>query len=65
MWVWELMSLKENSLWNSRVLNSMLNDVDGVIIKVVEDNAFSDSEILICIFNNWLLEIGVEFKYLK
>lgn len=43
----------------------MLNDVDGVIIKVVEDNAFSDSEILICIFNNWLLEIGVEFKYLK
>lgn len=59
------MSLKENSLWNSRVLNSMLNDVDGIIIKIVEDNAFSNSEVLIWIFNNWLLEIGVEFKYLK
>jgi len=65
IWVWELVSLEENSLWNSRVLNSMLNDVDGVIIEVVEDNAFSNSEVLICIFNNGLLEIGIEFKDLK
>ena len=43
----------------------MLNDMNGIIIEIVEDNAFSYSEILISIFNNWLLEIGVEFKYLK
>ena len=42
----------------------MLNDVDGVIIKIVEDNALSDSEVFIGIFNNWLLEICVEFKNL-
>jgi hypothetical protein len=58
------MSLEENSLWNSGVFNSVLNDVDGVIIKIVEDNALSDSEVFIGIFNNWLLEISVEFKNL-
>ena len=59
------MSLEENSLWNSRVLNSVLNDVDGVVIEVVEDDALSDSEVLVGILNNWLLEIGEEFKNLK
>ena len=59
------MSLEEDSLWNSRVLNSVLNDVDGIIIEIVEDDAFSNSEVLVCIFNNWLLEIGVKFKDLK
>ena len=43
----------------------MLNDVDGVIIKIVEDDALSDSEVLVGVFNNWLLEIGEEFKNLK
>jgi len=56
------MSLQENSLWDSRVFNSMLNDVDGVIIEIVEDDAFSNSEVLVGIFYDWLLEISVEFK---
>jgi hypothetical protein len=43
----------------------MLNDVDGVIIEIVEDNTFSDSKVFIGIFNNWLLEICVEFENLK
>ena len=43
----------------------MLNDVEGVIIKVVEDDALSDSEVLVGVLNNWLLEIGEEFKNLK
>ena len=43
----------------------MLNDVDGIIIEIVEDNALSNSEVLIGILNHWFLEITVEFKYLK
>ena len=59
------MSLQENSLWDTGVLNSVLDDVDGVIIKVVEDDALSNSEVLVGVFNDWLLEIGEEFKDLK
>ena len=64
LWSWELVSLHEDSLWNSGVLNSWLDDVDGIVIKIVVDSAFSDSVVLIGIFNNWLLEITGETKYL-
>jgi hypothetical protein len=57
-------SLHEDSLWNSGVLNSWLDNVDGIVIKIVVDSAFSDSVVLIGIFNNWLLEITGETKYL-
>ena len=55
------MSLQEYSLRDASVFNSWLDDVNRVVVKVVINNAFSDSEILISILNNWLLEIGVEF----
>ena len=64
LWSWELVSLHEDSLGNSRVLNSWLDDVKGIVIKVVEDGALSKSVVLIGIFNNWLLEITREGKYL-
>jgi hypothetical protein len=57
-------SLHEDSLWNSGVLNSWLDNVDGIVIKIVVNGAFSESVVLICIFNNWLLEITSEAKYL-
>ena len=60
VWPWELMSLKEDTLWDSRVFNSVLNDVDGVIVKVVVDNALSDSEVLIWVFNYWFLEESIK-----
>lgn len=63
--VWQLMSLEEDALWNTSVLNSWLNDVDGVIIEIVVDDAFSESEILIGILDNWLLEIGIKAQNLK
>lgn len=43
----------------------MLNDVDCIIIKVIEDDALSDSEVFVGIFNYWLLEVCVEFKNLN
>lgn len=59
-WVWKLMSLQEDSLWNTSVLNSGLNDVDCVIIKVVVDDALSDPKVLVWILNDWFLEVGFE-----
>jgi len=60
LWEWKLVSLHENTLWNTGVLNSWFDDVDGVVIKIVVDDAFSHSEILVGIFDNWFLEIGVK-----
>jgi len=64
-WSWELVSLQEDSLRNSGVFNSWLDNVDGIIIKIVVNGAFSESVVLISIFNNWLLEITSEAKYLS
>jgi len=57
-------SLHEDSLWNSGVLNSWLDNVDGVVIEVIEDGALSKSVVLIGVFNNWLLEISGETQNL-
>jgi len=57
---WQFVTLKENSLWNSGVFNSWFFDVEGVIIKIIVNNAFSNSKVLVSIFNNWFLEISVE-----
>ena len=65
VWFGQLVSLEEDSLWNSWVLYSALNDVDSVIIKVIVKNAFADSVVLIRVFNNWFLEVDFEIKYLK
>ena len=63
--LWQFVSLKEDSLRNSRVLNTTFNDVDCVIIEIVVDNAFADSIVLSWILNNWLLEVGFEVKHLN
>jgi hypothetical protein len=47
-------------LWDSGVLNSWLDDVDGVIVKVVVDGALSDSVVLVGVFHNWFLEVSTE-----
>jgi hypothetical protein len=61
IWEWQLVSLKENSLWNSGVLNLGLKNVDGVIVKEIVDSALSGSEILVGVFNNWFDEKGVKY----
>ena len=60
IWIWKLMSLQKDSLRHSRVLNSWLDDVDGVIVKVVVDSTLSDSIVLIGVFHNWFLEVSTE-----
>ena len=61
----QFVSLKEDSLRNSRVLNAALNDVDGVIVKIVVKNAFADSIVLSWVLHYWLLEVGFEVKHLN
>ena len=59
------MSFQKDALRNTCILNSWLDDVDRVIVKIVEDNAFSNSEIFISILNDWFLEVSVEFENLN
>lgn len=56
------MAFQKDTLWDSTVLNLVLNDVNGIIIKVVVDCALSDAIVLIGILNNWFLEISFELK---
>jgi len=53
-------SFHEDTLWDTGVLNSWLDDVDGVVIKVVVDNTLSQSVVLIGVFNDWFLEVSRE-----
>jgi hypothetical protein len=57
MWVWEFVPLQEDSLWDTRVLNSWLDDMDGVVIKIVKENALSNSVVFVGVLNYWFLEI--------
>jgi len=63
--VWQLVSLHEDALGNSGVLNSWLNDVDGVVIEVIVDDALSKSVVLVGVFNYWLLEVSFESEDLS
>lgn len=56
------MSLKEDALRYTTVLYSFLNDVHSIIVKIVKENAFSYSEVFIWVFDNWFLEITLEFQ---
>lgn len=59
------MTLKENTLRDSRVLDTGLKDVNSVIFEVVVDSALAETVVLSGTFNNWLLEEGSEIKDLK
>jgi len=57
-------SLQEDSLRDSRVLDSWLDDVDGVIVQIVVNDTFSNSKILVGVFDNWFLEVAMEAQNL-
>ena len=41
------MPLHEDALWDTGILNSWFNNMNGIILKVVEDGAVSDSVIFV------------------
>ena len=59
------MSLKENTLWNAGVGNAGLQNVNGVVLKVIVHSAFAETVVLIWILNNSFLEVDGEVKYLN
>lgn len=56
------MSLEEDTLRNATVLNSILQDVKGVIIQIVVNSALADAVVLIGALDNGLLEIGLKVQ---
>jgi len=57
-------ALKENTLRDTRVFDAGLNNVHGVVLKVIEDNALAETIVLVGVFDNRLLEVSVELEYL-
>ncbi len=54
------MSLEEDALRDTTVLNSILEDVQSVVIQIIVNGAFADTIILVRVFNDGLLEVGLE-----
>lgn len=56
----DLMALKKNTLRDTGVLYLVLKNVQGVIIKVIEDSALADTIVLIGALYDGLLEVAFE-----
>ena len=61
----ELSALEENSLRDSRVLHTRLDDVEGVILHVEVDDALSDAVVLITVLYDGLKEVRLEVQDLE
>jgi hypothetical protein len=51
-------SFHEDALRDTGILDSWLDDVDGVVIEVVVDNTLSQSVVFVSVFNDWFLEVS-------
>ena len=51
---------QKDSLWYTAVLNTTLNYVHCVIIQVIVDSAFTDTVVLVWVFNYWFFEVSFE-----
>lgn len=50
---------------NSCVLDTVFDDVDGVVFEVVVENALANAVVLVGVFNDGLLEVSFEIENLK
>jgi hypothetical protein len=55
-------SFQEDTLRDTTVLNSVFQNVEGVIIEIIVNSAFTDAIVFIGILNDGLLEIGLEVQ---
>jgi len=58
-------SLEEDALGDTRVLDLGLEDVDGVVIEEVVDAALAGAEVLVGVFNDGFDEKGFEYQDLS
>jgi hypothetical protein len=52
-------------LWNARVLNFRLLEVDSVIFKIIVESALANAVILVSAFSHRFLEVAREVKHLS
>jgi hypothetical protein len=60
----DLVSLEEDTLRDTAILNSVFQNVESIIIEIIVNSAFADAVVFIGIFNDGLLEIGLEVQNL-
>jgi len=58
------MTLKEDALGDTGVNNTGLNNVEGIVFEIVEDDTLADAVVLVGVFNDWFLEVTFKFEYL-
>jgi len=58
----DLVSLQENALGDTTIFDFLFNDMDCVVVQIIINNAFSDSEVLVGILNYGLLEVSGELE---
>lgn len=60
IWLNDDLALEEETLGYARVDLLWLSDHDGLILEIVEDNGFSDSEVFEARLDYMLFKVGVE-----
>ena len=63
-WFWDEVTFQKDALGNAGVLDTWFNDVQSWVFQVVVDGAFTNTIVLVGVFNDGLLEVGAEVKYL-
>jgi hypothetical protein len=63
-WDENLVSLKEDALRDATVLNSILKNVQSIIIQIIVNGAFADTIIFVRVLYDRLLEVGLEVQNL-
>ena len=59
-----LMSLEEDTLRDATVLNSVLQNMKSIVIKVIVNSALADTVVLIRVLLNGLLEVSLKVQHL-
>jgi len=59
-----LVSLEEDSLRDTTVFNSVLKDMESIVVKIIINSALADTVVFCGVLNNGLLEIGLEMEHL-
>jgi hypothetical protein len=58
------MSLEEDTLRDATVLNSVLQNMKSIVIKVIVNSALADTVVLIRVLHNGLLEVSLKVQHL-
>jgi hypothetical protein len=58
-------SLKEDSLRDTTVFNSVLKDMESIVVKIIINSALADTVVFGGVLNYGLLDLCLEMEHLK